>query len=653
MKFNKFFLGIMGALALSACSSEEGIPDKTPTGEGEPKFMSVTIRNANPNTRAGGDQMIGENNGLFEEGYASENNINSLRFYFFDGSGNPIAIQTNGRNYYEPEEIKSDEGDSNMPNVEKKLNAVIVINSNDNQIGTKIKKMVAVANHKAIAGKLGTDNLSLSQLQAIIGDETELNVAANATTGFVMTSSSFVDGNSNPSCAAEISESAIRRSKEEALANPVDVYVERAVAKVRVKANWETGMELKPNVKYDGKTYTAIALTSKTSDGNTTTYKKITDDNTENGKQVYAIFLNWDLWWTADRSYLFKKVDNWDSQVLGDWWNHFSYHRSYWAENPADVKLNKHPHNFASKNILASGSFSADNVASEAAYCLENAAKANNGGLMDTYNPDTSTTPRTLVYLSALLVTVDDAGNATPLPLAEWAASRGTVENIKKSMFAVNQNVVYLRSKNPISSTSGSTTDPDGNTVTVGEDTYKLYAVTVDDLHFVSGLQAGMADETAENSPRYLSYLVLKDNITRTENGTPVELDGIYQKKSDGTYSPITRDEANTIFKSVGGAKVWNSGATYYYHEINHLGPAIGADYEKKGYYGVVRNHIYEVELNNVYGLGTPVLTPEDGEDPDKWEDIIPQKPTNEFYLGARVNILSWRVVPNKVTLDW
>lgn len=650
MRFNKFFMGIMGALALSACSSEEVMPDQKPDGEGEPRFMTVAIRNTNQNTRAGGDQATDPDGNIFEEGYDSENNIKSLRFYFFDGNGAPIAIQTNGRNFYETDEIENT-GTSDMPNVEKVLNAVIVINSTDNEIGSKIKKMVAVANYKSIETKLGSDNLSLSGLQAIVGSEVELNVAADPATGFVMTSSSFVDGNGNPCCAAAITEANIRQSREEALNYPVDVYVERVVAKVRVKADWDNTIKVLPGVKYDGKTYTAIALTSKLADGTTT--KKITVDNTEGGEQVYAIFRNWDLWWTADNSYLIKKVDNW-AQQLGDWWNHYSYHRSYWAENPAGVKLNKHPHNFASKNILASGSFSAANVANEAAYCLENAAKAKNNGLMGTYNPDNATTPRTLVYLSALLVTVDANKEAKPVELAEWASTRGTVGTIKASMFKVNENVVYLRSAKPISTNGGSTTDPDGNTVNVGTDTYKLYAVTADDLHFVSGLDAGMANDDVENSPRYLSYLVLNDNITREENGAPVELDTKFYQKVNGAVSELgDKEAANAIFKSVGGAKVWNTGNTYYYHEINHLGPSNVPAYEQKGYYGVVRNHIYEVALNNVYGLGTPVLTPEDLDDPDSWEDIIPQKPTNEFYLGARVNILSWRVVPNSVKLEW
>ena len=41
-------------------------------------------------------------------------------------------------------------------------------------------------------------------------------------------------------------------------------------------------------------------------------------------------------------------------------------------------------------------------------------------------------------------------------------------------------------------------------------------------------------------------------------------------------------------------------------------------------------NHIYEVELNTIFGLGTPVLIP------DEEIEIIPQKPTPDaFYLGA------------------
>lgn len=86
--------------------------------------------------------------------------------------------------------------------------------------------------------------------------------------------------------------------------------------------------------------------------------------------------------------------------------------------------------------------------------------------------------------------------------------------------------------------------------------------------------------------------------------------------------------------------EIHNGGRTYYYTPIKHLG--------KKGSiaeYGIVRNHSYQVELNSIKGFGTPVY------DPDK--NIIPIVPSDDLtYLAARINVLSWRVVPSKVNLD-
>ena len=67
-----------------------------------------------------------------------------------------------------------------------------------------------------------------------------------------------------------------------------------------------------------------------------------------------------------------------------------------------------------------------------------------------------------------------------------------------------------------------------------------------------------------------------------------------------------------------------------------------------------MRNHIYEVVLQSVTGLGTPVLNYKDENGNDVWENITPQKPTPDaYFLGASLNILSWRVVNNNTSLDW
>lgn len=657
MKMNKFFMGILGALALTACSSEEVIPDQKPLpGEGEPRYMSVSIRNANPGTRAEGDGKD------FEAGFSSENDVKNIRFYFFDADGKAAPVKYEGQNYYDciakdkndpeedPGQITPGNPGSDMPNVEKILNAVIVINSKTNEGDrNSIKQMVAVVNYT----NLGTANRDLDDLMSIISSEENMRVGMFTDEGFVMTSSSFYD--EEYGCAVEIKDTDIKSTEELAKQNPVDVYVERVVAKVRVKTNWtNTKMDAPVTVTMDGKSYQAIPLSSNINGNTTPIYT--TNNGTE---RVYVIFKNWNLWWTAEQTYLFKNVGNWDLK----WnWNDPAYHRSYWAKNPANTKLSRYPHTHADKEIITSSVTDKayeDNYQAYSAYCLENAADdPNNDGFKLDYNPAKETSNRTLVYLSAVLVTVKD-GIATPLSLAEWAGYKYTEESVIAAMFQPNQNVVYFRSDEPIKSSSGSTENPDGSTMTEGTATYKMIPLTIDNVKLVSGLGSGNANEEIENSERYLSYVnVNTEGLFDAKDGIVVQKDKLYKKEGDkfvayeGEIEDVI-DEVNNLLESIGGAKVWRDGNTYYYHDLHHLAPN-SEDYNTKGRYGVVRNHIYEVEINSVFGLGTPVLTPIDGEDNEFWEDITPQQPKPDaYYLGARINILSWRVVPNNVKLEW
>ena len=87
-------------------------------------------------------------------------------------------------------------------------------------------------------------------------------------------------------------------------------------------------------------------------------------------------------------------------------------------------------------------------------------------------------------------------------------------------------------------------------------------------------------------------------------------------------------------------ARIYKSGMTYYYTAIKHLGEA-----GKDGEIGMVRNHFYKVNINNITGFGTPIY--------DKDQDFVPVVPEDDpfTYLAARINVLSWRVVANDVNL--
>ena len=103
-------------------------------------------------------------------------------------------------------------------------------------------------------------------------------------------------------------------------------------------------------------------------------------------------------------------------------------------------------------------------------------------------------------------------------------------------------------------------------------------------------------------------------------------------------YTPIA--DPNAELAKIEPAKVWKDGMTYYYADVKHLGTKDSA-----GEFGIVRNHSYKVSVKGVAGWGTPVYDPT--------QQVVPVKPTDkETYIAAEINVLSWRVVSQDVTLQ-
>ena len=114
-----------------------------------------------------------------------------------------------------------------------------------------------------------------------------------------------------------------------------------------------------------------------------------------------------------------------------------------------------------------------------------------------------------------------------------------------------------------------------------------------------------------------------------------------WYKYEGGNYTAISVDELNTALAAVQPALVYNDGMTYYWLDIKHLGIA-GSTTE----YGIVRNHVYKVNINDITGYGTPVYDgTSDFINLEKPEDII-------TYVSAQINILSWRVVEGNYNVE-
>lgn len=114
--------------------------------------------------------------------------------------------------------------------------------------------------------------------------------------------------------------------------------------------------------------------------------------------------------------------------------------------------------------------------------------------------------------------------------------------------------------------------------------------------------------------------------------------------KNDGTEAtPIWKTISATVANTALGtetAQVRKNGMTYYYMPISHL----GSD-NTIAKYGIVRNHLYDINVTDMSGFGSPVNDPT--------EIIIPTVPVeNKSYVAAKINVLQWRVVSQDVKLD-
>lgn len=115
-------------------------------------------------------------------------------------------------------------------------------------------------------------------------------------------------------------------------------------------------------------------------------------------------------------------------------------------------------------------------------------------------------------------------------------------------------------------------------------------------------------------------------------------------------YIPITADnvtEVNAMLLTYGYARMYGEGLAYFSVPIQHLGFAeVGAtkdgllDYANcgAGSFGLVRNHLYQININSITGLATALRSPD--------QPIVPPMDEQTYYISAKLNVLNWRLVP-------
>ena len=573
-------------LTVASCSSEDVAGGDSQNGKGTTSFLAVNIENVGS---APASRSYQQGDGTYEDGTEAESKINNVRFYFFNGDGTPYLL-VNKNSEKQPvnflDQTVETDGNDHDHTAETKTKAVLVLNGETKAVPASV---IAVINPEVLDNTtLQSGTMTLSELRtSATGSK-----FYDKTNGFVMSNSVYESAGQDV-CSTPVANSVFATS-EDAMKNPVDIYVERVNAKVNAKIDADyqrTGETEKAWTKNaDGKYQIEVGSID------VTTYADNTNAApTKNTYPVYAVVQGWQLADADGKAEVCKQIKtSWYAGELGiSPWITSDYHRCFWSKSVpftsgAQGGAN-HPVNpkFTDITQSLSGEFSAEPV-----YTLPNTPD------QVVTNPTTSLNTLTKLIVAAKLVYKDKNGNYNPAQVCQY---RG---------------LTYL-----------------------GEDAVKKQIVGGFAKYFkktATGYQSIEASDitfkTVPGSSEVKDYEVV---ATLASN-----VGELYVKDGETTYKTVSKDDVNAALAKEEAQVRSTDGATYYYTPIKHLGDA-----GKLGEYGIVRNHSYQVTIQNIKGFGTPVYDPK--------KEIDPMIPSDEnTYLAASIKVLSWRVVSSKVDLD-
>lgn len=541
----------MSALAftlIAGCSREGISPDGGDDSEATTSYLAVNLVSSDvAGTRATG--------GDYQDGTSIENKVSKVRFYFFDGLGGISNVKNNGGSYvnyydWEPE----GQGTGGPDDVEKILTAKIVINTT---AGDGLpQRMAAVINPEGVT-TLGNTSLSLTKLKEIAQDYAASNLTSDGR--FVMFNAVYSNGSTDISSVA-IPEGKMKKTADEATGDPVTIYVERSVAKVKVTLDNSIG-------------FNNGLLEVKDKNGNPILVKGT--DGTQ--QKVYLKLDKWGLTANTTNGRLVKKINpGWP----GAWW--YNDHRSFWAINSTTATNQWHKYS------------DIDTDFDTPLYTNENAQKNDIDGTIGRAQENTK------VILKGTICTSD--GSAVTIARHGGAHFVDTktdgYPNLKKSILDMMRGYGYTYYYSVT----------ENNETTYSE-------IGIDDIEIKMADQE-QEEESNNNCYVYAQLTSVAEGKTwhasNAKDAPTIEasvINGTLKNKKTGSDTEYIIDRP----------LLWVDGMTYYYYEIEHIQNQ--NDTDKKNLIGVVRNHIYATNITKIAGLGTPVYNPDKVVYPEKPEN--------------------------------
>lgn len=632
-----FIIPLAGVLALSACTDDVPVIELPGQGGEVTGYVALNIKADNSfGSRADADDPSASR--AFVQATLDESYIDHVDLYFFNDAG--AAVRDPQRIMAESDGQWSETDHSGSTELGHGPR-VYPVNA-----GNLFTQIVAVANGESFGRINKAELLGKTIKNARVFPTTDMGDWYNAPArGQFLSTSSVYYRDGSMADATKITTASYYPTEAEALAHPVNIYIERVLAKVTVKPNG-----------FDG--------------GNKVQHKL--DANSVYNFSPSDVSVNLLNWWVSNipiGARLFKGHDGawvgnaalngangtgnrsfWADPWRNDAWvNRSSYVLPWTNARHANSDDNDLPYHGENKPSDDPSSFSSSPCTfyNFPAYVDVTDTRADNIKRLydfsqDIYMPENTTftgandgTTASTASSICLLAQIKIGGQA--YDLVKWGGKLYKETDFRATMAALINSMGYRLNGAPFGS------DLQG-------------AMWISRINDENGFLNMPGAPYYQYNPGIVQHTIM---VSRSYGFDDPNLDPYRMKQwedalvfnNGSAISKVDPNNPSTVILADARAelnlllmsdrwRVWffDKGFSYYFRNIES---GLEGSYSR----GVVRNHWYEMTVNSITGLGTPIPTPVDV--------IVPERPEDDgYYIEATTRFLPWRYQYNSINLE-
>lgn len=664
----------MAALGLTACSNDDLKMVDQKAESDQTQYIAVQISSPKGSgTRADLDKEG------FADGVATESAVNRLDFFFYDVNGNPTAkpltmyktdlddatngtftdINTNTnvtRIYTTVVPVRLTQG-QNLPS-----QVICIVNGVEDNI-TKLSgyDLTEMSKYTRETFRNGTDFVMSNSVYYGLDVLTGLDNQRLCATPINANSQLFGDEDSAKKAIADLT------NQTDASTAIVDIYVERLAAKVGLNM---TAAAVRPYVLQNGSGTGTVSLTftpelwamnatdetiyltkrygveSKDGINDTPEFTEINNALDAGGFTTWNDPTNYRSYWGCSPSYFANSypdvsddVNDLDNSETGQ--DDGDYNSYYYTYNDLVAQKNRTDVGRQALAYNAGFTVAAQPSTSASGYIYTRETTVAKTRINDIIKSNPAAAVASAVIVGRYTVTGTTLGEGETAPTFYIDRNSGTGgtyyanEADAKAKLMARQSIVYTTV----------TTDEEGVQTPSGEPSAAMFTVA----------HPSYAVRNIAGTKLAGRLVTLQIPSTLDLNLNTLWYFDINQG-TEGAYVRVTatnRDAVNAQLLSVGYMDMFYQGLAFYSIPIRHLNwkntfytpnaNGTGGVYNwaemTSGSLGVVRNHVYNMTVDQIAGLGTALRSDE--------QPIVPAKDEANQYIAARLNILSWRIVGN------